>query len=261
MNIIWAIIMGGLQGITEFFPISSSAHLALLPWFFGFTDPGLTFDIALHFGTLVAIIIALWADWLDLAKGIITFQKKSLTLFGFLLLTSIPGAIFGVLLEDQAKTIFRAPLLIAVNLVVFGVILWAADRYFERIKGIKTMKWSDSLLIGLAQGLAIIPGVSRSGATITAGRGLKFKREEAVKYSFMAALPIILGASIFGLRHATMSEIVSLPWIFGFLAAVASSVWAMKFLLKYIKTNNFNVFVWWRFGLAALVIFVTLIRR
>jgi undecaprenyl-diphosphatase len=253
--------MGLMQGLTEFFPISSSAHLTLLPWIFKFPDPGLSFDIALHAGTLVAIIIALWTDWTSLAKGLLGKNKESWQLFGFLLLTSIPGAIFGVLLESKAESAFRAPLLIAFNLVFFGIVLWAIDKYMANEKTIKKMTWLDSLGIGLAQAFAIIPGVSRSGATITMGRTLKFKRDEAVKYSFMAAMPIIAGASLFGLRHATASEIISPPWIFGFLAAIVSSIWAMKFLLKYVKTNNFNVFVWWRFGLAALVLALTFIRR
>lgn len=252
--------MGLLQGVTEFFPISSSAHLTLAPWIFNFPDPGLSFDIALHTGTLVAIIIALWGDWLNLAQGIIKRDIKSLRLFGFLLLTSIPGAIIGVLLEDKAKTVFRSPLLIALNLIIFGLILWAADHYFSEKKEIQSMKWLDSLLVGLAQGLAIIPGVSRSGATITAGRSLSFKREDAVKYSFMAALPIIAGASLFGLRNTSVSEMASATWIAGFLAAIASSIWAMKFLLRYVKTKNFNVFVWWRFALAALVILIFVLR-
>jgi undecaprenyl-diphosphatase len=261
MNIFWAIIMGLTQGLTEFFPISSSAHLTLMPWIFNFPDPGLTFDIALHAGTLVAIIIALWTDWIALAKGLLEKNKESWKLFGFLLLTSIPGAIFGVLLESKAESVFRTPLLIAFNLVFFGLVLWAIDKYMDNKKTISKMNWKDSIGIGLAQAFAIIPGVSRSGATITMGRTLKFKREDAVKYSFMAALPIIAGASLFGLRHATASEILSAPWMFGFLAAIISSVWAMKFLLKYVKTNNFNVFVWWRFGLAALVLALAIIRR
>lgn len=260
MATFWAIILGLLQGVTEFFPVSSSAHLTLLPWIFNFPDPGLSFDIALHLGTLIAILIALWADWLALAQGLLKKDKKSWRLVGFLLLTSIPGAIFGVLLESKAESAFRAPLLIAFNLVFFGIILWAADTYFAREKKMTDMKWPDALAIGLAQAVAIIPGVSRSGATITTGRALKYTREDAVKYSFMAALPIIAGAALFGLRHATAGEILSLPWVAGFLAAIISSIWAMKFLLKYVKTNNFNVFVWWRFALAALVVILFLIR-
>jgi undecaprenyl-diphosphatase len=260
MNIFWAAFMGILQGITEFFPISSSAHLTLAPWIFNFPDPGLSFDIALHAGTLVAIVIALWGDWIKLAKGVLKLEKASLKLFGFLLLTSVPGAILGILLEDKAKTVFRTPLLIAINLVVFGGLLWAVDNYLSQKKEIKTMKWTDSLLVGLAQGMAIIPGVSRSGATITAGRALSFKREDAVKYSFMAAMPIIFGATLFGLREATVSDLTSATWIVGFVSAIISSVWAMKFLLKYVKTKNFNVFVWWRFALAGLVIILFLVR-
>lgn len=253
--------MGLVQGVTEFFPISSSAHLTLLPWVFNFPDPGLSFDIALHAGTLIAILIALWDDWLALAKGILAKEKASLKLFGFLLLTSIPGAIFGVLLESKAEAAFRAPLLIAFDLAFLGVVLWGIDRLTESRKKMAEMNWVEALGIGIAQAVAIIPGVSRSGATITAGRALSFKREDAVKYSFMASFPIIFGAALFGLRHATAKEIVSLPWVLGFLASIVSSIWAIKFLTKYIKENNFNIFVLWRFALAFLVLILFLVRR
>lgn len=253
--------MGVVQGLTEFFPVSSSAHLTLLPWVFKFPDPGLSFDIALHAGSLVAVVIALWAEWMILLKGVIKKDKNSWKLVGFLAVTSIPGAIFGALFDKQAETVFRAPLLIAFNLVVFGIILWAVDKYAEKKKTIGKMGWLDSLFVGLSQALAIIPGVSRSGITITTGRALKFVREDAVKYSFMASAPIIGGAALFGLRHVQASELLSAVWVAGFLAALVSSVWAMKFLLKWVKTNNFNIFVWWRFALAALVIILTLVRR
>lgn len=261
MTSFWAIILGIVQGLTEFFPISSSAHLALFPWIFKFPDPGLAFDIALHAGSLVAIAVALWPDWIKLLKGAWEKDARSLKLVGFLLITSIPGAIFGVLLEKKAETVFRSPLLIAFDLVAFGVILWAVDHYTLGQRKIEGMKWLDSLWIGLAQAVAIIPGVSRSGATITTGQALKFNREEAVKYSFMAALPIIGGAALVGLKGVPLHEIASAPWILGFLASLVSSYFAMKFLLSYIKNKNFDVFVWWRFAVAALVIMLFLVRR
>jgi len=253
--------MGATQGLTEFFPVSSSAHLSLMPWIFKYTDPGLAFDIALHAGAMLAIVVALWPQWLELGRGVLKREKKSLALLGFLLLTSIPGAAFGVLFEEQAKTVFRSPLLVAGTLVVFGLILWYVDRICPQKKDQEQMRWTDSLVIGLSQALAIVPGVSRSGATVTAGRVLGFNRETAVKYSFMAALPIITGATIWGLRDVSASMIFSSTWILGFVAAFVSSIWAMKFLIKYVKENDFKIFVWWRFGLAALVIILYLVRR
>jgi undecaprenyl-diphosphatase len=261
MNIFWAAIMGAVQGLTEFFPVSSSAHLTLFPWVFNYTDPGLSFDIALHAGTLIAIIIALRSDFSGMIKALfikkVTFEKKMIL---FLLITSIPGAIFGYLLEDRAKTIFRAPLLTASVLLIFGVIMWLTDKYADDKNNMEAMSIKKSFIIGLAQAVAIIPGVSRSGATITAGRMLGFTREAAVKYSFLAAAPIIFGAAVFGLRNVPQADILSLPWVIGFIAALLSSLWAMKFLIKYVRNNNFNVFVWYRITLAIVIVLIYLWR-
>lgn len=261
MNIYWATFMGIVQGLTEFFPVSSSAHLTLFPWIFNFPDPGLAFDIALHTGTFFAILIALWLDFRIMAKALFlkkpSFEKKMII---FLTITSIPGAIFGYLLESKAETIFRAPLLITLTLSVFGLILFLVDKYLPARDKMEKMNYGKSLFIGFSQALAIIPGVSRAGATITAGRALGFNRETAVKYSFLAALPIIFGASVFGLRKVPLSEIFSMPWLVGFLAALLSSVWAMKFLLKYVKNNNFNVFVWYRIALSLIILFIYFVR-
>lgn len=261
MNIIWAGIMGVIQGLTEFFPISSSAHLFLTPWVFNFSDPGLSFDIALHAGTLFAIILVFFLDFKVMAKALFikeaSFEKKMVL---FLLITSIPGAIFGYLLEDKAKTVFRTPLLTASVLIIFGIIMWVVDKYFPDKEKIEKMNTGKSLLIGLSQAIAIIPGVSRSGATITAGRALGFTRESAVKYSFLAATPIIFGATVYGLRNVTLPELFSTFWIVGFITAFLSSFWAMKFLLNYVKNNNFNIFVWYRVALAIVILIIYFIR-
>jgi len=261
MNIFWAIILGVVQGLTEFFPVSSSAHLTLLPWIFNFSDPGLAFDIALHAGTFFAILFALSRDWFAIAKSIFkkkkSFNKK---LIGFLILTSIPGALFGYFLEDKAATVFRSPILIASTLVIFGIVLWVTDHKITQSKGIEKMDTKKSFLIGVSQALAIIPGVSRSGATITAGRALGFSREAAVKYSFLAALPIIFGASVFGLRHVSVAELSSTVWILGFGASLVSSFVAIKVFLNLSKKSNFDIFLYWRLGLAAIIITLIFIR-
>jgi undecaprenyl-diphosphatase len=257
MNIFWALLMGLTQGLTEFFPVSSSAHLTLLPWIFKYTDPGLSFDIALHTGTLMAIILLLRTDFEAMAKALFA-KKASLEkkLILFLLITSIPGALFGYFLEDRAQTVFRNPVLIASVLLVFGLIMWATDKYSPSTGKMNDLSVMKSFLIGLSQAMAIIPGVSRSGATITAGRALGLTRETAVKYSFLAAVPIILGASMYGLREASTSELLSANWIIGFGAALLSSFWAMRFLLKYVKAHNFNAFIWYRIALAILIILI-----
>jgi len=255
MNLLWAVILGGVQGLTEFFPVSSTAHLVLFPWMFKFSDPGLSFDIALHTGTFLAILFALKNDWISLAKSIfdkkMTFEKK---LIGLLLLTSIPGAIFGYLLEDKAGTVFREPMIIAGTLVFFGVVLWGVDKMIKKQEKIEKMNASSAFLVGISQAIAIIPGVSRSGATIAAGRALGFSREAAVKYSFMAALPIIFGATVFGLRNVNVAEIISTNWVLGFVASLIFSFFAIKFLLYYVKKYDFSIFLYYRIALAFIVI-------
>lgn len=261
MNIFWALILGIVQGITEFFPVSSSAHLSLTPWIFKFPDPGLAFDIALHAGTLLAIIVAFWLDFKIMAKAVFlkesSFEKKMVL---FLAVTSIPGALFGYLLEERAETVFRTPLLTAIVLLIFGVLLFAVDTYLPAKEKLEKMNLGKSLAIGLSQALAIIPGVSRSGATITAGRALGFTREAAVKYSFLAAAPIIFGATVFGLRKVAPTDLFSSFWIIGFTASLVSSFWAMKFLMKYVRDNNFNIFIWYRVLLAAVILTIYFLR-
>ncbi|HEX9093119.1 MAG TPA: undecaprenyl-diphosphate phosphatase, partial [Coriobacteriia bacterium] len=205
---VWAVVLGLVQGLAEFLPISSSAHLTLVPWAFGLQNDAalaftstVQFDIALHAGSAVAILVAMWADWVSLAKGAVARKPDDLRFVGFLLVTSIPGAVFGVLLEDKVQTAFRAPWLVGSSLIVFGVVLWAVDRFVERQDPLDTMTWARAALVGVAQAAAIVPGVSRSGATITAGRALGLSREAIARYSFMAALPIIAGGAVFGLRH------------------------------------------------------------
>jgi undecaprenyl-diphosphatase len=262
---VWAAVLGLVQGIAEFLPISSSAHLTLIPWAFGFQHAypvldSVQFDIALHAGSAVAIIIALWGDWVSLARGVVHREKADLRLLGFLLVTSIPGAIFGVLFEAQVQTAFRAPWLIGCTLIGFGVLLWAVDRFAVRKDPFEKMTWGRSAWIGLAQAAAIVPGVSRSGATITAGRALGLSREAIARYSFMAALPIIAGGAVFGLRHTALSELFSIDWVLGFTMALLSSIVLMRWMLAYVRTHSFAVFMWYRIALGVAVIALFLVR-
>ncbi len=264
---VWAVILGLVQGLAEFLPVSSSAHLTLIPWIFGLQhDAALAFtstvqfDIALHAGSTIAILIALWGDWVVLAKGIANREPLQLKLAGFLLLTSVPGAIFGVLLEKQVQTAFRAPWLIGSTLIVFGVLLWAVDRHTTRQDPFESMTWQRAGWIGLAQAAAIVPGVSRSGATMTVGRGLGLSREGIAKYSFMAALPIIAGGAVFGLRHVPIGRLLSLDWGLGFVAAAISSLVFMRLMLKYLHKHSFSVFMWYRIALGVFVIALYLFR-
>lgn len=265
MEHVWAAVLGLVQGLAEFLPISSSAHLTLIPWAFGFQNlypvlDSVQFDIALHAGSAVAILIALWSDWATLARGIVTREQTQLRLAGFLLLTSVPGAIFGVLLEEKIQTAFRAPWLIGGSLIVFGIALWAVDRFAPNEDAFETMTWGRAAWIGLAQAAAIVPGVSRSGATMTVGRLIGLSREAIARYSFMAALPIIAGGAVFGLRHVPFAELMSLDWVIGFVTALASSLVLMRWMLAYVRKHSFSLFMWYRIVLGAGVIVLFLLR-
>ncbi len=277
MTHVWAVILGLVQGLAEFLPISSTAHLKMLPWIFQVGDAFLyttTFDIALHAGSFVAILAALWADWLSLAKGAVRRERRDLLFIGFLLATSVPGALFGVLLESRVEvystpanpvmppgeTFRYAPLVVGVALIAFGALLWAVDTYVKRSDSLERMTWGKALAIGVAQAAALVPGVSRSGATMTAGRALGFSRDEVARYSFMAALPIIGGAAVFGLRHVPLSQLLSLDWVLGFLAAAVSSFAAMRWMLAYVRRHSFGIFAIYRFVAGALLIALFFLR-
>ncbi|MHB1341027.1 MAG: undecaprenyl-diphosphate phosphatase [Coriobacteriia bacterium] len=277
---VWAVILGTVQGVAEFLPISSSAHLTIIPWFFGIqnTYPMLDtiqFDIALHAGSFIAILVALWPDWVGLARGVVRGNRQDLRFAGFLLATSVPGAIAGALLEEKAQTVFRTPLLIAASLMIFGVLLWAVDKYSPQTgqvaaaslanegdhhEPVDAMNWRTAILIGIAQAAAIIPGVSRAGATMTAGRAMKLSREATAKYSFMAAAPIILGGALFGLRHVPLAELFSTDWVLGFMAATVSSLLLMRWMLSYVRSHSFAIFMWYRIAVGLLIVVVWLLR-
>ena len=268
---VWAFVLGIVQGATEFLPISSTAHLKMIPWLFGIQNefPVLAsaqFDIALHAGSFIAILLALWGDWVDLVKGAIARDPFKMRFLGFLIVTSVPGAIAGVLFEKSVESLSTpsefhfAPLLVGTALVLFGVLLWAADRFAASGEPMETMTWTRAALIGLAQAAALIPGVSRSGATITSGRMLGLSRDAIARYSFMAALPIIGGAAVFGLREVPMGELLSADWLIGFAAAAISSIVAMRFMLAYVRKHSFGAFAVYRAAAGVLLIVVFFLR-
>src|SRR5262249_48335485 len=160
---IQALILGIIQGLTEFLPVSSSAHLVLAPWLFGWVDQGLAFDVALHLGTLLALLIYYWPQWVKIVASIFNDERENRRLLVLLIIASIPGAIIGLAFEKQAETVFRSPLLIAIALALMGIALWYFDRISPQRRTIGEITYIDALLIGLSQAFAIIPGVSRSG--------------------------------------------------------------------------------------------------
>jgi undecaprenyl-diphosphatase len=261
-----AIILGLIQGLTEFLPISSSAHLSLTPYLFGWQDPGLAFDVALHFGTLLAVLWYFRKEWIQLisaAGGILktrrvaTPEQKRVI---FLILATIPGAIGGLLLEERAETVFRAPMLTAIALIVMGIILWAVDKLSAQDRPLNGMRWFHALLIGTAQVIALIPGVSRSGSTITAGRALRFDRQSAAIFSFLMSMPITAAAIVLKAPDVMSNGGITTPVIVGVIAAAASSWFAIAILLRYVSRHSYGIFALYRVVLGVVVLAILYVR-
>lgn len=269
MDIFQAIVLGIVQGLGEFLPISSTAHLVLTPYFFGWDDPGLAFDVALHAGTLVAVLGYFWRDWIGILKSAVNhlglkfqFESRnhldvySSNLLWLLIVATIPGALAGYFLEDYAKGVFRHPLVIAFTLSFVGLLLYAADKFLKHKKEIKDVTVWDSIIIGIAQAVAIIPGVSRSGATMTAGLWTGLSREGAARFSFLMSTPIILGATLAQFPDFFNGTFETLPLTFGVLASAISGYLAIAFLLRFLQKYGFAVFVWYRIILALVIVLV-----
>ena len=263
MNIIQSAVLGFVQGLTEFLPISSTAHLALVPWFFRWNDPGLAFDIALHIGTLAAVVYYFWRDFVliirEFIQGIFTRSFKDYPngrLGLFIIIATIPGALFGFLFEKQAEEAFRDPLVIALSIFIFGIVLYIADRFSRKRKEISDMSILDCLIIGVSQALAIIPGVSRSGITITGGLARNLKRDTAARVSFLISAPLIAGAAILESRHLDHTAVTSPPFAAGILTAAVFGFLAIKYLLRYVQTKSYTLFVVYRVLITVLILFV-----
>lgn len=267
MSILQAIFLGIIQGVAEFLPISSSGHLIIAPWLFNFTDPGLSFDVALHLGTLIAIILYFWKDWLTIlglafrrirrhtTNDDSLYQKNILWL---IIVATIPGATIGYLFEKQAETVFRNPLLIALMLILAGAFLFWADKRNKSLKDLGNMTKKDALFIGVSQAAAVIPGISRSGATITSGLFLGLDRVSAARFSFLMSAPIIFGAVLFKfgdfLKDAGTIELA------GVLAAAVSGYISIAWLLRFIEKVSYKIFFWYRLFLAAIIILAYMIK-
>ena len=255
MTILQAIVLGVLQGLAEFLPISSSAHLALTPWILGWESPGLAFDVALHVGTLAAVLWFFRSQWATLARAawrvvltrrIETDEERRVL---FLVIATIPGGIGGLLLADFAETIFRTPALIATTLIVMGIILWAVDRFSPHARALGDMRWTHALLFGIAQVLALVPGVSRSGSTMTAGRAMGFHRESAAVFAFLMSMPITAAAAVYEVPKALAEGGLGAPIVAGVIASALSGWLAISVLLRYVARHGFGVFAIYRIAL------------
>lgn len=252
-----SIVLGILQGVGEFLPISSSAHLAIAPYFFGWTYQGLAHDVMLHMGTLFAILIYFAKDWVKIIKDGIKEPKSSNGKILYLvILATIPGALAGYFLEGWAETVFRNPSWIGFNLIFFSIFIWLSDRNPKQSFEISSINLKHALLIGIAQALAIFPGASRAGMTIMAGLFLGYKREDSARFSFLLATPIIFGAGILEMRKFTASG-MDTSLILGFLFSFISGWLSIKFLLSYLKTKNLTPFIIYRILLGGLIFYKT----
>ena len=267
MNAAQAILLGLVQGLGEFLPISSSGHLIVVPWLLGWEDHGLAFDVALHLGTLLAVVAAFARDWwLLLGSGIRCllkgrpFAEREARTLWRLALASVPGAVIGLLLDHWAETTFRAPLLVAFNMALLGLVLLRADGKASAGGGAE-MSTRHALLIGLAQSAAIVPGVSRSGSTISAALFLGYERSEAARFSFLLATPITLGAVLVKVPKLLGAFRGGAAPAWGMATAAASGFIAIVFLLRFVRTSSYRPFVYYRWAFALVVVVVALARR
>ena len=265
---IQALVMGLVQGLTEFLPVSSSGHLIIVPYLFGWTNPfidSLAFSVMLHMATLLALLVYFRADWLRIIPaGLAAIRDRSLgadpdrRLAWLLLVATIPAVIAGILLNDVIETTFREARLVAVTLVIGAAILWVADRTSSRSKQVKDVTFPAAIGIGVAQALALIPGISRSGISISAGLFIGLDRESAARFSFLMATPVIAGAGLWEARKLLAGEAgvaIDLgPLLVGMVAALVAGLFAISALLRYLRSNPTTIFVVYRIALAAVVL-------
>jgi undecaprenyl-diphosphatase len=266
--------MGIVQGLTEFLPVSSSGHLIVVPALLGWDDAFLTslaFSVMLHLGTLVALLVYFREDCLRLVPaGLAAARDRSFRdepdrrLAWLLVASTIPAALAGLLFSDLIEESFRQPGLVAVTLVVGGAILFAADRIGARSRDVEDVTFPVAIGIGVAQALALVPGISRSGISISAARLAGLDRPAAARFAFLMATPITAGAGVFEARKLLAGEvgvdIAIAPLIVGMIAALVSGLAAIHFMLAYLRRRSLDVFVWYRVGLAAVVLVVWLSR-
>lgn len=261
MSVLEAIVYGMLQGLGEFLPISSTAHITLAPWFFGWKDPGLAFDIALHLGTLAAVVIFFWKDWIDLIKaGLTDTESPEGRLFWYIVLACVPGGILGLIFEEHVETTFRNPLLIGIMLIVMGIVIYTADKYSRSEIELLDIGPKRSFLIGVSQALAMIPGVSRSGITMAAGRAMRIKREDSARFTFLLSTPFIFLSGVYKAKDLVSVPIDALPFIVAILTSAVVGIFSIKFLLEYLRRKGFVVFAVYRLVLGAIVVATALLR-
>ena len=260
MTIFKAIILGIIQGIAEFLPISSSAHLIIFPYLFGWEESGLAFDVALHFGTMMAVILIFFKDWWNLFVGAIkdVKEKKKTTngkMFWYLIIATIPAALAGVLLDNVIEDVIRNKVwIIALALAIMGLLIYVGDKWaskhYKKETEFEDITLKQALIVGISQAFAVIPGFSRSGTTILAGRLQGISKEAITKFTFLLSVPVICGATILKVGDLALTKEV----IVGIITSFATGIIAIKFLLRYIKKHDFSIFAFYRVILAIIVL-------
>lgn len=275
MTIIQAIILGIVQGLTELLPISSSAHLNLFPWLFNWGEMSPSFDVALHIGTLFAIVVFFFKDWINLIKGgykQLVKKEKSVDgkIFWYIVISTIPAGILSLVLDKISEIIIEKlakvmntteinveMVLIAIALIVMGIILYIVDKKSKSTTKYEKITLKQSVLIAISQAVAAaFPGVSRSGITMTVGRKMGIERESVAKYSFLLSTPIVAAAALYEMKHFTFD----LPFFIGVLVSFIVGMIVIKFLLNYLKKGSFKIFGIYRVILGIIILAICFIR-
>jgi len=269
MSLFQAVILAVVQGLTEFLPISSTAHLYLFPWLLGWEDPGIPFTVAVHTGTLVAVLLYFFRTWLELFLCGIGFHyprqapieqvRTSRRLFWYMVAATLPAGVAGLLAEGYISTTFRNPVLMGTMLILVGLIMWWAEKRFLHSREITSVSLTDALVVGTAQAIALIPGVSRSGATIIAGLWRGMTREAAARFTFLLSTPIIAGAAaktFIELRHSPLENSQLAALLLGFVVSAVSGYLVIAFFLRYLQTRTLKIFIYYRiaFGIVILLL-------
>jgi undecaprenyl-diphosphatase len=296
MPIYQAIVLAVVQGLTEFLPVSSTAHLWLVPWIFKWDDPGLTFDVALHAGTLVAVLLYFWRYWLDMIKMVLGISQgpaaqpstattppvqgpyrtariqnskpatgsmaplgENRQLLWYLVIATIPGGIAGFLFERAADEKLRSPFIIGPALIIVGLLMWAGERVGSESHDLGQVSLLDSIVVGVAQAFAVIPGVSRSGSTMTAGLFRGMNRETAARFSFLLSTPLIAGACLkkgWEIHHTGLAADMRLPFLVGIIVSAIVGYAVIAVLMRYLERRTFAVFVVYRVILGVILLAV-----
>jgi undecaprenyl-diphosphatase len=266
MPIFQVIVLGMVQGLTEFLPVSSTAHLALVPWLFGWKDPGLGFDIALHVGTLAAVLIYFFRDWVQILTqgfGARTGGDPDLSrnrhLLWLLAIATIPVGIAGYIFKEQAETTWRSPYVIGTMLIVVGLLMWASEYAGRKQKDLGHVTPADAVSIGIAQALAVVPGTSRSGITISAGLFRNLDRRAAARFSFLLSTPAIGAAAAKDfwdlIRHqGGLPADMHVPFAVGILVSAIVGCLTIKFFMDFLRRSTFAVFIIYRIVFGIMVI-------